>query len=240
MRSIVLVASALVLAAPPGTPRAGESVAAPSEAPLAASAGSTVRPGEIFAVGDSVMLGAREHLLALPGWSVTVEAAVCRQATHTVPGPVTCAGTSFPEGITSGLAVLREARAQERLGHVVVLMLGSNEGITEPQFEELMLDLRDVPRVLWITNTVRWQRKTNEVLRAGVQRHPNAAVLDWAAHSRGKPWFGKDRIHLNRAGRKAFAELVANGLPSSAAAGAQAAPPADPCCAGQERSARSQ
>lgn len=234
MRHVLLL---LLGAAIPAAPRAeAPPIASPEGAPIAD--GALPAQAEVFAVGDSVMLGAREHLRALRDVRVSVDAVVCRQATHSVPGPVTCAGTSFPEGITSGLAVLREARARGELGDAVVLMLGSNEGITAPQFEELMQELADVPLVVWMTNTVRWQRKTNDVLRAGVERHPNAMVLDWARHSRGKPWFGKDRIHLNRAGRTAFADLVASGLRSPRGGHAEARLPAGACCAGQERAAR--
>ncbi len=175
------------------------------------------RPRALLAVGDSVMLGARDHLLAIPGWDVTVDAVVCRQATFHVAGPTRCAGEQFPDGIPSGLEGLREARAAGRMGQVVVLMLGSNEGVTRAQFEAVMAELDDVPRVIWMTNTVPRQQATNAVLRAGVARHPNAALLDWAARSRGRRWFGKDRIHLNAAGREAFAALVAAALPGSEA-----------------------
>jgi hypothetical protein len=169
-------------------------------------------PRAALAVGDSVMLGARDELLAIPGWSVTVDAVVCRQATRHVPGPKKCAGETFPDGIPSGLEGLRQARAAGTLGQVVVLSLGSNEGITGPQFEQLMVELAQVPRVVWMTTTVRRQQATNAVLRAGVRRHRNAVLVDWAAFSRGKPWFGKDGIHLNPAGRAAFAGLVARSL----------------------------
>ncbi|HYD40207.1 MAG TPA: hypothetical protein VEB43_05215 [Anaeromyxobacter sp.] len=233
MRHVLLLLAASI----PATPRAEGPPPTSEGAPLVD--GAAPAQAEVFAVGDSVLLGAREHLLALSDVHVTVDAVVCRQATHSVPGPVTCAGTSFPQGISSGLAVLREARARGALGGAVVLMLGSNEGIAAPQFEELMQELADVPLVLWTTNTVRWQRRTNEVLRAGVARHPNAGLLDWARLSRGKPWFGKDGIHLNRAGRKAFAELVAHGLRLPGGAPPEARLPAGPCCAGQERAASS-
>lgn len=230
MRPLVLL---LLAAATPLAPaRAEEAPPLAVESPPQADA--LTPSADVLAVGDSVMLGAREQLLGLPGVRVSVDAVVCRQATHTVPGPVTCAGTSFPHGIASGLDVLREARARGELGDAVVLMLGSNEGITEPQFEELMQELADVPLVLWMTNTVRWQRKTNDVLRAGVERHPNTMLLDWARHSRGRPWFGKDRIHLNRAGRRAFADLVASGLErASSAEEAQGALPTGACCTGR-------
>jgi hypothetical protein len=200
MRSLLL----LLLAAVPLSPTHAETNEAPAEAAAASN--------ELFAVGDSVMLGAREQLLALPGWHVVVDAVVCRQAATKVAGPTSCASTSFPDGIPSGLDAIREARANGRLGQAVVLMLGSNEGVTRPQFDLMMQELADVPVVVWTTNTVRWQKRTNEMLRANIHRYPNTVLLDWARFSRSRPWFGKDRIHLNRAGRKAFATLVARTL----------------------------
>lgn len=172
-----------------------------------------LRPApRLLGVGDSVMVGAAEHLRALPGWEVDVDAVVCRQATVHVAGPTSCGGARFPSGISSGLEALRAARAAGRMGRVVVLMLGSNEGVTRRQLDQIMQELADVPRVYWITNTVRRQQPTNAVLRANVRRYPNGALIDWAVHSRGKPWFVRDRIHLNAAGRKAFADLVARSV----------------------------
>lgn len=172
-------------------------------------------PNELLAVGDSVMLGAREYLLAIPGWDVSVDAVVCRQATIHVAGPTRCAGEQFPAGIPSGLEGLRAALAQGRTAQVVVLMLGSNEGVTRSQFDLVMSELAGVPRVVWMTNTVKRQQATNAMLRTNVGRYPNAALADWAVLSRGRPWFGKDRIHLNAAGRKAFAAVVARALPGA-------------------------
>ena len=58
-----------------------------------------------------------------------------------------------------------------------------------------------------MTNTARRQQATNAMLRAHVGRYPGAVLVDWAPASRGRPWFGRDRIHLNAAGRKAFAPV---------------------------------
>jgi hypothetical protein len=173
----------------------------------------------LLAVGDSVMLGAKDDLVALRGWEVSVDAVVCRKATVTVPGPLKCAGESFPEGISSGLDVLHAARADGTLDQTtaVVLMLGSNEGVTTPEFDQIMEGLGDIPVVVWMTNTVRWQQATNGVLRVNVKRYPNAVLLDWAHLSRGKRWFAKDRIHLNHPGRLAFAALVERAVSADSA-----------------------
>lgn len=201
MRSVPLL---LLLAAPSLALAFPQEALTPAERPH--------YPNELLAVGDSVMLGAREHLLAIPGWDVVVDAVVCRQATFHVAGPTSCAGQHFPTGIPSGIEGLRAARAAGRMGSAVVLMLGSNEGVTSAQFDEVMREVADVPRVIWMTNTVPRQQATNGVLRASVGRYANAALIDWAVLSRGKPYFGKDGIHLNAAGRKAFAGLVERTL----------------------------
>jgi lysophospholipase L1-like esterase len=56
-----------------------------------------------------------------------------------------------------------------------------------------------------------WAASVNAVLAAGVAGHPGVAVLaDWNALSGSHPtWFAQDQVHLEPAGAKALADLVA-------------------------------
>jgi lysophospholipase L1-like esterase len=46
------------------------------------------------------------------------------------------------------------------------------------------------------------------VIRTEAKRWPSVRVVDWNAHSRGRPWFREDGLHLNAAGAVALARLL--------------------------------
>jgi hypothetical protein len=51
--------------------------------------------------------------------------------------------------------------------------------------------------------------QSNARIRAAAQRwRKSLVVADWNAHSRGKPWFREDGLHLSSAGALALARLL--------------------------------
>jgi hypothetical protein len=164
------------------------------------------RPGRrLLAVGDSVMLGARDNILAIGGgWSISVDVRGCRNPTWSGDG---CGATDIPSGVDA----LRSARADGRMGDVVVLSLGNNGPFSAAQFDEVMAEVRDVPRVIWFNQHEprSYEGPNNAVIAAGVERHANAELVDWHALGGANPsWFQADGIHLTHAGRQAMADLV--------------------------------
>ena len=185
-------------------PQALPRPAPPPPVPRAAPTGR-----RLLAVGDSVMLGARDNILAIPGWDVTVDTRGCRNPTIRGDG---CGATNIPSGVDA----LQAARAQGRTGDVVVLSLGNNGPMTTAQFDAVMAEVRDVPQVIWFNQHEprSYEGPNNQVIAAGVARNPNAELIDWHSLGNAHPsWFGPDGIHLTHAGRQAMADLIAARLP---------------------------
>ena len=146
----------------------------------------------VSAVGDSVMLGARAQLEAIPTHQVEVDATVSRQ-------------------LRDGDDVVAARRRAGRLGGQLVVHLGNNGTFTAAQFDDLMRAAGPGTRVLVVNVRVPrdWEGPVNAALAAGVRRWSNATLVDWYGHSAGRTaWFGSDGIHLTGEGARAYAALV--------------------------------
>ncbi|HWC69489.1 MAG TPA: acyltransferase family protein [Acidimicrobiales bacterium] len=150
----------------------------------------------IFALGDSVMLGAAPDLAHTLGAGTLVDARVSRQ-------------------FTEGIEITRFLHATGQLGEKVVVHLGNNGSIGPNRISELMAELADVDDVLFLTVRVPrgWEAPNNQLLAQEVARFPNARLIDWRAVSEGHTdWFYGDGIHLRPEGRQAYAFFVAAAL----------------------------
>jgi hypothetical protein len=174
----------------PGASTSTRSTGALSDGPL----GRGIVPGRVTAVGDSVMLDYSAELEAdVPGLSI--EAAVGRQW-------------------LSGVALVRQLRAADRLGATVVVALGTNGPVTAGDLAAMMSALSGARRVVLVTVHVdrTWQAEVNTVLLDAARAYPNVVVADWAAVASQHPgWFYGDATHLpfGGAGARALAALVA-------------------------------
>jgi len=143
-------------------------------------------PGDVTAVGDSVMIDYQVPLKAdVPG--VAVLASVSRQ---------------WGEGEN----ILNFLKAAHALGAEVIVGLGTNGPITNADFDNMMSILSGASRVVFV-NT--------HVLVNGASRYRNAVVADWATLAAQHPeWFGPDGTHLaiDGPGATALAALVASKL----------------------------
>jgi hypothetical protein len=176
--------------APPPPATAGPATPAPE--PPAATADP---PGGVTAIGDSVMLGASSALrAAIP--SIEVDAVVSRQW-------------------DPGVATVDSDRGSGRLRPTLVVDLGTNGTVSAPQFDAMVRAAAGTRRVVFVTVRVprSWEASVNATLRAGVARHPGAVLSDWYAASAGHPeWFGPDGYHLQPAGARALAALIAGAV----------------------------
>ena len=158
--AIVLVPTTMPTAVPTAAPSA---TAAPTQeataAPPTATTAPTAAPAKhVFAIGDSVMLGAAGTMVANYDM-IEVDAAVSRQA-------------------SVGIDILRWRRDQGTLGDVVVVQLGNNGTFETQQFDDMMSVLSGVPRVLVLTVKVPrpWEGPNNEVITAGVLALPERSA----------------------------------------------------------------
>lgn len=202
LRRPVLLSLARRVAPPGGAPLplGGEEATAYRTGPTAESPEIIPPPpltsgdGELFAVGDSVLLGAEPYLrTTLDGWDVTLDARVSR-------------------GVPEGFDIVREQR--DHLGDVLVVVLGHNYGgggRFGPWLDDLLVELHDVQRVVLVTVT-EWspaQAEVNRAIRVAPGRHQNVVVADWAAVVAANPQFLRDHVHPSRSGAMALANLIA-------------------------------
>ncbi len=147
--------------------------------------------GRVSAIGDSVMLGARETLKsAIPG--TKVDAAVSR----------------FPGAF---VGKLKKYTKRGTLAPTLVLHAGTNGVMPEAMLREILDIVQDVPRVVILnTNMPRsWRAPNNKVIKNVVPDYDNVTLVDWYQASKDHPeYFASDGIHLTTKGAKAYAKLI--------------------------------
>jgi hypothetical protein len=190
--------SARHLSAPPPKSTAPTPSTAPTTTTTTTSPpGPGFNPGQISAVGDSVMLDYQDPLkTSIPG--VNVDASVSRQW-------------------SDGESILQTMKSDGQLGGDVIVGLGTNGPITDAEFNDMMGILGGASRVVFVNVHVDrpWQDPNNAVLASGATRYPNVIVADWATLAAQNPqWFGTDGTHLaiDGQGADALASLVATTL----------------------------
>jgi hypothetical protein len=148
-----------------------------------------------LAIGDSTMLLA---LPALAHEGYEVNAHGCRQ-------------------MDEGLGVMKEAKRQHRLPHLIVIALGADASVSPGQIDEAF-HIAGRRRVIGLVTPLELGGGTSsdaDAVRAGAKRHAKRAILlDWVAYSRGhSSWFQPDGLHLTFAGAAGFARLLHKALP---------------------------
>jgi hypothetical protein len=177
---------------PDSTPAATASAPADAQASATASPSATPNPnGNLSAVGDSVMLGARDTLKqVIPG--TKVDAAVSR----------------FPGAF---IGRLKRYVKNDKLADVVVLHPGTNGVLPEDMMREMLGILEGTPLVVVVNDNMprSWRDPNNKVMARVVPEYDNAVLVDWYAASKDHPeYFASDGIHLTSKGAKAYASLI--------------------------------
>ena len=152
--------------------------------------------GPVSSIGDSVLLGSVPQLDQTIGNLTVVDAQVGLQ-------------------VSAAIDILRYRRDMGQLREVVVVHLGNNGTFTAEQFDEIMRVLTGVRRVVFVNVKVPrpWEQPNNAVLADGVQRYPNAVLVDWYSASVNRPeLFAEDGFHLQISGQRVYANLIAAHL----------------------------
>ncbi len=137
----------------------------------------------ITVIGDSVLLGASDHLFRRIA-GIEIDAAVGRQA-------------------KAGLIRLSDLRARRALADTVVIHLGTNGFLGERPVREILHQLRDRKTVILVNVKAprRWERPNNAIISQLSSEFPNVKVLDWnAIGRRHSDYFVSDRVHLSGKG----------------------------------------
>ena len=144
----------------------------------------------IWAVGDSLMVAAADDLQAESS-DIVVNAEVGRR-------------------MDQGLAVLTEM-FDRGTPDVLVIALGTNNGVTVDQVDEVMDLASEVGKVVFVNVSVPrpWEDPTNTAIMSAVDRYPEATLVDWKSESRGASHlFRSDGFHLSREGTRLWVGLI--------------------------------
>lgn len=142
-----------------------------------------------YAIGDSVMLGAKSHLKRR---GFAVNATVSRQA-YSAPAMVRKRGASLPR--------------------TLVVHLGTNGTFPLETCRRIAQNAGPSRRVFLVTVSVprSWERSNNATIRRCASSFPDGrvSVVDWKRlASRHPEWFASDRVHLTSAGARGYARLI--------------------------------
>jgi peptidoglycan/LPS O-acetylase OafA/YrhL len=152
-------------------------------------------PAKVTAIGDSVMLIARDALSARVGGGL-VDAAIGRQT----------------RGV---IQAVQEIKDRGELGDGVIIHMGTNGLITAKQFDQLMEILKDVPRVSVVNVKVArpWEEINNRMLAENIGRFPNAKLVDWKTTASAHPEvFYNDGVHLKPSGIGIYVDLLSGSF----------------------------
>jgi hypothetical protein len=153
-------------------------------------AAAGIPPGR-YAIGDSVMLGARDELT---GRGIKVNAVVSRQFRDAVP-------------------LVERLKAAGRLRKKVVIHLGSNGILIVPADCDRISAMAGLNRTVYLVNLKLprpYRRIQNERLAACARRRANTVLVDWFHYSRShSSWFASDGYHLTSAGQTKYASFIA-------------------------------
>jgi hypothetical protein len=152
-------------------------------------------PSPVLAVGDSVMLGARNALMRdIPG--IQVDAVVSRQFWDAI-------------SLMQGYARLNA------IPQTVVLHLGTNGVFSDAQFDQMMNVLGPNRHVYFLTEREPrpWEAIVDARLVAGASRWKNVRIIDWHTYARDRgAWFVGDGVHLTDLGQEMYARYVLGAL----------------------------
>lgn len=154
-------------------------------------------PGAVLAVGDSVMLAARDALVSASGGRVYVDAAIGRQ-------------------VNAGLLLLQQYKDQGTFSQVsaLVIHLGTNGAMSDDLFNQLATIVEGVPRVVLLNVRVpkSWEGQSNAAINGGVTRFEFMRLADWHSGSMEPGAVGDDGVHPSRTGARIYSDLVLRQL----------------------------
>ena len=155
------------------------------------SAGRGGVPRGRYGIGDSVMLGAAEHLRAR-GIQVQAQGR----------------GRQFG----AALGIVRDLKRDGRLKRKIIVHLGTNGVAIDPDnCDALARAVGRDRRLFLVTIKIErtYRRAQNARLRQCADRHRNTRLIGWYAYSHDHPgWFYSDGYHLNGTGRVRYAALL--------------------------------
>ena len=151
--------------------------------------------GWIEAIGDSIMLGARDEIEKRLGTNI-VDATVSRQF-------------QVAPGLVADLA------RRESPPEVLIIGLGTNGPVQARHLDQVMDTVEPETVVAYVNVRVprTWEATSNSEIEAGVEKYDNAILVDWFAVADDRnELFAGDGFHISQAGRIVLADLIAETI----------------------------
>jgi peptidoglycan/LPS O-acetylase OafA/YrhL/lysophospholipase L1-like esterase len=170
------------------------------------------RPPRIVALGDSVMIGAKERLAARLGRRFSMNARVSRQADEFVN-------------------LVERLKAHGGNLDALIIQMGNNGPLYGDEMEAIRRATANVGQLFLINDLapVSWSDESDEKLSEAARDWPHTELIDWRSavdgHEGRLTW---DGLHLTPAGAGAYARLVTRVVRSKVAWPAHTARPAHP------------
>jgi peptidoglycan/LPS O-acetylase OafA/YrhL len=162
------------------------------------------RPLRIIALGDSVMIGAKQKLAARLGSGFSMSAAESRQADDFV-------------------AIVQRLKREGHSPDGMVIQMGNNGPLYSDEMEALQKATSEVGELFLVNDhaPVSWLEQSNRALAEAGRDWPQTTLIDWqsAAEDGGESLFW-DGIHLTPAGAGTYARLVARAVRKEIPSGA--------------------
>jgi len=144
-----------------------------------------------FAIGDSVMLAAKDELVAR---GFRVNATVSRQFRDAVP-------------------LVEQLKAAGKLRRKVIIHLGNNGILIDAADCNRISEIAGPNRTVYLVNLKiprSYRSFQNQQLAACAERRANTVLVNWFRFSRDHPsWFATDGFHLTPTGQARYAAFLA-------------------------------
>lgn len=162
-------------------------------------ASGPARAPRIVAIGDSVMVGAKEQLAARLGPGFSMNAKVGRQ-------------------VDEAIALARQLKAGGHHPDDLILQIGNNGPLYSEEMGALRTATSEAGHVFLINDhaPVSWMGESNEKLAQAAKEWPRTSLIDWNAAARSRRGLTWDGIHLTPAGAGLYAQLVAGAVRTQA------------------------
>ncbi|HUP84398.1 MAG TPA: acyltransferase family protein [Acidimicrobiales bacterium] len=163
-----------------------------------------------LAVGDSVMVAARNALFAEGGSGTRVDAVVGRQNEATL--------SALERYRDDGTLALTER---------LIVHIGTNGPLTQAQFDRLVRITAEVPDVVVVNVRVpkTWEAQSNQVIGDNVGAVERMRLADWHEASGHPGILGSDGVHPTPSGARVYARLALAPRPEPQPAPPPPAPP---------------
>jgi peptidoglycan/LPS O-acetylase OafA/YrhL len=146
----------------------------------------------IVALGDSVMIAARDQLARHFGRGFSMNARVGRQADEFI-------------------ALARRLKASGQRPDVLIVQLGANGPLYSEEMEELREATSEARHLLLVNDDapVSWMDESNDKLAEAAEQWPRTKLVDWRAAVEAHDDLTWDGVHLKPSGAGFYARLLA-------------------------------